>query len=110
MLGTHHLNEVFFDELRVTDADVLGPVDGGWSIVADVMSFERVGIARYARCERLLAAGPLEDVISMKTIERIECEAADNDRFRDLLGGVWYFRASDELKARLDALIGDNRW
>ncbi len=30
----------------------------GWSIVQDVMSFERVGIARYARCERLLAAAP----------------------------------------------------
>jgi alkylation response protein AidB-like acyl-CoA dehydrogenase len=58
MLGPHHLNEVFFDDLRVTDADVLGTVDAGWSIVQDVMSFERVGIARYARCERLLATAP----------------------------------------------------
>ena len=58
MLGPHHLNEVFFDDLRVTEADVLGEVDAGWSIVQDVMSFERVGIARYARCERLLAAAP----------------------------------------------------
>jgi alkylation response protein AidB-like acyl-CoA dehydrogenase len=58
MLGPHHLNEVFFDDLRVTEADVLGTVDQGWSIVGDVMSFERVGIARYARCERLLAAAP----------------------------------------------------
>jgi len=58
MLGPHHLNEVFFDDLKVTNADVLGPVGGGWSIVQDVMSFERVGIARYARCERLLAAAP----------------------------------------------------
>ena len=58
MLGPHHLNEVFFDNLRVTEADVLGSVDGGWSVVQDVMSFERVGIARYARCERLLAAAP----------------------------------------------------
>jgi alkylation response protein AidB-like acyl-CoA dehydrogenase len=58
MLGPHHLNEVFFDDLRVTDADVLGTVDQGWSIVQDVMAFERVGIARYARCERLLAAAP----------------------------------------------------
>jgi len=57
----------------------------------------------------MLAAGPLEDVISTKTIDRIEREAAANSRFRDLLGGVWYFRAPDELKARLDALIGDNR-
>lgn len=58
MMGPHHLNEVFFDDLRVTDADVLGEVGAGWSIVADVMSYERVGIARYARCERLLAAAP----------------------------------------------------
>lgn len=58
----------------------------------------------------LLAAGPLEDVISMETIDRIEREAQANERFRDLLGGVWYYRASDELKARLDALVGENRW
>jgi alkylation response protein AidB-like acyl-CoA dehydrogenase len=58
MLGPHHLNEVFFDNLRVTEADVLGTVDAGWTIVQDVVSFERVGIARYARCERLLAAAP----------------------------------------------------
>ncbi len=58
IMGPHHLNEVFFDDLRVTEADMLGTVDQGWSIVQDVMSFERVGIARYARCERLLAAAP----------------------------------------------------
>ena len=58
----------------------------------------------------MLAAGPLEDVISMTSIDRIEREAKVNKRFHDLLGGVWYFRAPEELKARLDALIGDNRW
>ena len=58
----------------------------------------------------MLAAGPLEDIISMSTIDRIEREAAVNKRFHDLLGGVWYFRAPEELKARLDALVGENRW
>jgi len=57
----------------------------------------------------MLAAGPLEDVITMETIDRIEREAKADKRFHDLLGGVWYYRAPDELKARLDALIGD-RW
>ena len=32
-MGPHHLNEVFFDDLRVTEVDLLGPLDGGWSIV-----------------------------------------------------------------------------
>lgn len=58
----------------------------------------------------LLAAGPLEEVISAGTIDRIEREARVNERFRDLLGGVWYYRASDELKTRLDALVGESRW
>jgi alkylation response protein AidB-like acyl-CoA dehydrogenase len=58
LMGPHHLNEMFFDDLRVTEADVLGTVDDGWSIVADVLAFERVGIARYARCERLLQLAP----------------------------------------------------
>jgi alkylation response protein AidB-like acyl-CoA dehydrogenase len=58
MLGPHHLNEVFFNDVRVTDADVLGSVDDGWTVVQEVLAFERVGIARYARCERLLQAAP----------------------------------------------------
>ncbi|MGW0181977.1 acyl-CoA dehydrogenase family protein [Nocardia sp. NPDC003345] len=58
MLGPHHLNEVFFDGVRATEADVLGEVDQGWAVVQEVLAFERVGIARYARCERLLHAAP----------------------------------------------------
>ncbi|MFC5753903.1 acyl-CoA dehydrogenase family protein [Actinomadura rugatobispora] len=58
MMGPHHLNEVFFDDLRVTEADVLGTVGEGWKVVQEVLSYERVGIARYARCERLLQAAP----------------------------------------------------
>ncbi len=58
MLGPHHLNEVFFDDVWVTEADVLGSVDEGWKVVQEVLAFERVGIARYARCERLLQRAP----------------------------------------------------
>jgi alkylation response protein AidB-like acyl-CoA dehydrogenase len=58
MLGPHHLNEVFLDDVWVTDADVLGTVDEGWKVVQEVLAFERVGIARYARCERLLRLAP----------------------------------------------------
>ncbi|MFF0490150.1 acyl-CoA dehydrogenase family protein [Nocardia sp. NPDC004068] len=58
MLGPHHLNEVFLDGVRATEADVLGEVGGGWAVVQEVLAFERVGIARYARCERLLHDAP----------------------------------------------------
>jgi len=58
MIGPHHLNEVFFDDVWVTEADVLGQVDDGWRVVQEVLAFERVGIARYARCDRLLSWAP----------------------------------------------------
>ena len=58
MLGPHHLNEVFFDGLKVTESDVLGTVGDGWRVVREALAFERVGIARYARCERLLNMAP----------------------------------------------------
>lgn len=58
MIGPHHLNEVFFEDVWVTDEDVLGEVGQGWQVVQEVLSFERVGIARYARCERLLQWAP----------------------------------------------------
>ncbi len=54
MLGPHHLNEVFLDEVPVTRADVLGEVGEGWQVMRDALAYERVGIARYARCESLL--------------------------------------------------------
>lgn len=55
MLGPHHLNEVFFDDVVATSAEVLGSVNHGWEVIRFVLSHERVGIARYARSERLLA-------------------------------------------------------
>jgi hypothetical protein len=55
-----------------------------------------------------VAAGPLEDLVSMQVIDRIEREAAANAGFRDLLRGVWYWNESDALKRRLDAITGLN--
>lgn len=58
----------------------------------------------------LLAAGPFEDVIGYATIDRIEREAAANDKFAWLVGGVWYHNEPDDLKARLDAIVKDQHW
>jgi alkylation response protein AidB-like acyl-CoA dehydrogenase len=35
---------------------VLGGVGNGWAVIRKALAHERVGIARYARCERLLSA------------------------------------------------------
>ncbi|HSS11227.1 MAG TPA: acyl-CoA dehydrogenase family protein [Acidimicrobiales bacterium] len=54
-IGPDHFNEVFLDDVPVTQADVLGEVDAGWGVIRTALAFERTGIARYARCERLLS-------------------------------------------------------
>ena len=84
MLGPHHLNEVFFDDVAVTEADVLGVLDDGWTVVQEVLAFERVGIARYARCERLLVLAPA------------------------VLGEEWE-RLADELRARWARMLAQTR-
>lgn len=56
MLGPHHLNEVFLDGVPAGADAVLGGVGEGWAVIKTALAHERVGIARYARCERLLSA------------------------------------------------------
>lgn len=55
MLGPHHFHEVFFDDVQVTHDDVLGEVGNGWEVMTAGLAYERVGIPRYARADRILA-------------------------------------------------------
>ena len=54
MAGPHELNEIFFDDVEVPDDCRLGEENRGWEIVTAGLTFERVGIARYARAGRVL--------------------------------------------------------
>lgn len=54
LLGPYHLNEVFFDDVHVDPGELLGEENEGWQVIKAALAFERVGIARYARGERLL--------------------------------------------------------
>jgi alkylation response protein AidB-like acyl-CoA dehydrogenase len=42
--GHSHFNEVFFDEVFVSDEDVVGPVDGGWTVARSTLGNERVSL------------------------------------------------------------------
>ncbi len=48
-------NEVFFDDVRVPKAALLGPLNAGWSVATSTLSHERAGAARlYAMTTRRL--------------------------------------------------------
>ena len=43
--GNSEFNEVFFDDVFVPDDDVVGPVDGGWTVAKALLGHERSMIA-----------------------------------------------------------------
>jgi alkylation response protein AidB-like acyl-CoA dehydrogenase len=56
MAGPHELNEMFFEDVRVPRDCLLGEKNKGWEVVTTGLTFERVGIARYARAGRIIEA------------------------------------------------------
>jgi alkylation response protein AidB-like acyl-CoA dehydrogenase len=90
MLGPHHLNEMFLDDLPAYPGDVLGEPGDGWRVMREALAFERVGIARYARCESLL--------------HRMQAElGADWDRLPESIRVRWVRALVDLRVARLMA-------
>ncbi len=59
MTGDHEFCEVFFDGAHVAQADLLGPLHGGWSVAVSVLADERAevgaaGIGLEKRTQRLV--------------------------------------------------------
>jgi alkylation response protein AidB-like acyl-CoA dehydrogenase len=49
MAGPHEFAEIFFDDVVVPRDCLLGEKNQGWTVATTGLTFERVGIARYAR-------------------------------------------------------------
>jgi len=53
--GFHHLNEVFFDNVRVPVANRIGEENKGWTYAKSLLAHERLSIAEVADSKRALA-------------------------------------------------------
>ena len=61
----------------------------------------------------ILAAGPLEDLLSQHGeafIDRVEAQAAADPRFASLLGGVWQLQMSEDIWRRVQAVWDRRGW
>jgi alkylation response protein AidB-like acyl-CoA dehydrogenase len=86
MAGWHEINEIFFDDVRVPRDCLLGPQNEGWAVLNAGLTFERIGIPRYARAQRVVerlaeyavTTGMAEDPDVRRNLAelRIRCEAA----------------------------------
>lgn len=50
--GTHEVNEVFFDEVRIPVTDIVGEAGKGWEYAKYLLGHERTGIARVGQSKR----------------------------------------------------------
>jgi alkylation response protein AidB-like acyl-CoA dehydrogenase len=46
LMGSHHFNEVFFEDVRVPARNIVGDENRGWYVAATTLDFERSGITR----------------------------------------------------------------
>lgn len=54
VVGEGAFHYLVFNDVRVPETALLGPENGGWSLVRQALVFERVGVAKYARGRRYL--------------------------------------------------------
>ena len=54
--GMHHLNQVFFSDVRVSATNLIGEENMGWTYAKFLLANERAGIANVAHSERLVKA------------------------------------------------------
>ena len=59
--GERHFNEVFLDEVFVPEANLLGPLNGGWAVLQTALAYERSVMGDRARGPRSGAGGPKGD-------------------------------------------------
>lgn len=99
LTGQHEFNEVFFDQVQVPAEDLLGPVDGGWSIAMGVLERERRMPSR--------GTAPSLDAV-LADLLALAGERGLDDVQRQALGRcVAYYDAHQALRARLVARVED---
>jgi acyl-CoA dehydrogenase len=91
--GGEHFNEVFFDDVRMPDANVLGGVDRGWQAATATLMNERVSLG---------AVRPLDDVPSTESlIDEARATGQSNDPvLQGALADLW-------MRQRVVGLLGE---
>jgi alkylation response protein AidB-like acyl-CoA dehydrogenase len=87
--GLHHLNEVFFTDVRVPAANLIGDENKGWTYAKFLLANERAGLAGTAHLRVIL------DHLRIKAIDMAEAGGFDRDAFA---------RRHADLSIQVDAL------
>jgi pimeloyl-CoA dehydrogenase len=101
--GDHHLNEVFFDNVRVPVAQRVGPENKGWDCAKFLLGNERTGIANVGLCrERLGYARELASQLPPDPALQAEMASLDAE-VRALELTNWRFLLTESAQRELPA-------
>lgn len=76
--GSHEVNEVWFDDVRVPAENLVGELNGGWTIAKFLLGNERVGVAPVGVTRRVLAQ------VKQQAREQIEADPLVRARIVEL--------------------------
>jgi alkylation response protein AidB-like acyl-CoA dehydrogenase len=97
--GNAEFCQEFFDDVELTDDDVIGPVNGGWTVTQTMLFFERGGGGTAGRMttrggiapgltELATVAGRLDDPLVRDLIARAHVDDLVRDAFQARLGDL----------------------
>jgi alkylation response protein AidB-like acyl-CoA dehydrogenase len=97
--GNAEFCQEFFDDVELTDDDVIGPVNGGWTVTQTMLLFERGGGGAAGRrpdragiapdlVELAAVAGRLDDPLVWDLIARAHVDDLVRDAFQARLGAL----------------------
>jgi hypothetical protein len=84
MTGEHHFNEVFFDDVFVSDEMVVGEIGNGWAQGMAELAYERSGP------ERILSTFPLLNELTNVLVEKGDAKGLD--QVSRLVSRLWTLR------------------
>ncbi|MFY7835428.1 MAG: acyl-CoA dehydrogenase family protein [Novosphingobium sp.] len=116
LAGEHEFNQVFFDDVRVPQANRLGQENDGWTVAKHLLAFERGGkyapplIARLRQLEArrdvdpLLQARVVAEQVRLRALQALELKAMRNDAGDRMLMASTLKVLGTEAMQRIDAL------
>jgi len=111
LAGEHHFNEVVFQDVFLSAANVLGEVGGGWQQVTSELAFERSGPERFLSAFTLLveltrALGPAPSERACIALGRIVAHIATLRRLSRSVAGMLQAGANPAQQAALVKDLG----
>ena len=101
--GMHHLNEVYFTDVRVPVENLIGEENKGWTYAKFLLGHERSGIAGVARSKRAVAA--LKDISQQESDSTGAPLAQSSDFMGRLAAAEIKLNALEQAESRVVAQV-----